>query len=390
MNNKGNVQKIANFGRSNYKPPAQQRQKNNNALVAKNTTSQRGYSNKESSRPGPKKRQGGAGAQQAAAAAYATGQKSDEPIIQASRHQSRIVHRELVASVVGTANFTTANSFALNPGLPGSFPWLSTQAQAWEQYRFNKLKYCYYTRTGSNIPGSLMLIPDYDVTDAAPSSEQIASAYDDVAEDVPWKDISTELKPSSMFSMGPKKFVRTGAVPAGNDPKTYDAGTLFVGTTDGTAVNWGKLWVEYDITLFVPQLPPSGAGQLSSQHMTFTTPTTANNFATPVTIAGSSNIVSIAGNVLTFNQAGRFLVNYNAVATTVGTNSYGTFTGGLAAVTTYGMAGSGQYLSTSGQADGNASILVQTPLGGTMTSAITFVAGSTAELFIAQVPAGQT
>jgi hypothetical protein len=38
----------------------------------------------------------------------------------------------------------------------------------------------------------------------------------------------------------------------------YDSGNLFVGTVDGTAVAWGKLWLEYDVSLFTPQLPPAG------------------------------------------------------------------------------------------------------------------------------------
>jgi len=67
-----------------------------------------------------------------------------------------------------------------------------------------------------------------------------------------------------MHPIGPKKFVRTAGLAANLDVKTYDAGTLFVGTIDGTAVNWGKLWVEYDITLYTPQLQPQGTLQMRS------------------------------------------------------------------------------------------------------------------------------
>jgi hypothetical protein len=55
--------------------------------------------------------------------------------------------------------------------------------------------------------------------------------------------------------------LRTGPV-VGQDIKTYDVGTFIVGTTDGTAVNWSKLWVEYDVILMNPQLPAIGASSL--------------------------------------------------------------------------------------------------------------------------------
>jgi hypothetical protein len=197
--------------------------------------------------------------QRSAAAAYATGQHTGEPkVFRSGNDTCRIVHRELISSIAGTVAFTVAQAIALNPGLSASFPWLSTQAQAWERYRFNKLRYCYYTRTGSSIPGSVMLTPDYDAADAAPVSESIASSYQDCEEDAPWKDITCNLPQRSLMGDMKEKTIRTGALQPNQDIKTYDAGNMFVCTVDGTAVGWGKLWVEYDITLFHPQVPAGG------------------------------------------------------------------------------------------------------------------------------------
>jgi len=324
--------------------------------------------------------------QASAAAAYATGQSQTAPLINATRDSCRIVHRELVGSVTGSSAFAVPFTFALNPGLPASFPWLATQAQAWETYRFNRLRYCYYTRTGSSTPGSCMLVPDYDAEDAVPSSEQIASSYEDVAEDAPWKDIDCDLRVPAMFSMGPKKFIRTGAAPAGTDIKTYDAGQMFVCTTDGTAVNWGKLWCEYDVTLYTPQLNPAGAGVLSAQHfVSSVAPTTANNFGTPVVEPGSANIASIVGNVLTFNQAGRYGLTYAALATTSATSGTFAVGGGGTLVNTF-------YDGVTPFYAGNASPLftincvVNALVGTTITFDTTFVAGLESELYLVQVP----
>lgn len=126
---------------------------------------------------------------------------------------------------MGTSGFTVANTFALNPGLSTTFPWLSTQAVGWEQYKFNKLKFCYYTRTGTSTPGSILMVPDYDAADAAPTTEQIASAYRDVVEEVPWiEEFSCTLDPRAMLEPGNRKYIRTASLAANLDVKTYDAG----------------------------------------------------------------------------------------------------------------------------------------------------------------------
>ncbi len=251
------------------------------------------------------------------AAAYATGKRTRVPKIIRSSDRVRIVHSELISSISGSVAFTQAGGFALNPGLAATFPWLSSQAQGWERYRFNRLRFCYYTRTGSNTPGSFMMAPDYDASDSAPVSEQIASAYKDVVEDAPWKNICCELDPSSLNSLGPSRFIRLGALSANQDVKTYDAGNLFAFTIDGTAVPWGKLWVEYDVELITPQLNASGSVIASSQAMKGVPTSTDMIGTTPTTVSGSSNLFTVSGEVMTFLQAGQYLVVLDQAATTV-------------------------------------------------------------------------
>jgi hypothetical protein len=324
----------------------------------------------------------------AVAAAYAKGQRSSAPRIEATRDQVRIVHRELIGSITGSVVFTTSQTVALNPGLPASFPWLATQAQAWERYRFNRLRFCYYTRTGSNVPGSVMMIPDYDASDAAPFSEQIASTYEDVEEDAPWKDIECELRPASLHALGPSKFVRTNVLSANLDIKTYDAGNFFLATVDGTAVSWGKLWVEYDVTLMTPQLNPAGSGVIVSQHLSGSTPTTAALLgAAPVTASNSANLVGLVGEVLTFNQAGKFSVVYAVDATTSVTQTGVPTLSANASYSTLGSFGSTVFAGGSGTGGFAQYAIVNVVVGSTMTFNNTIVAGLLADLLITQLPA---
>lgn len=347
------------------------------------------------SKPNKKGRQGqglrGPLTQRSAAAAYSTGQSSYSPIISATNTSSRIQHRELVGSVIGTAayNVTSTNGIgqlALNPGIVASFPWLATQAVGWEQYHFNKLKFCYYTRTGSSTPGSVMLIPDYDAADAAPVSEQIASAYEDTMEDVPWKDIECILNPAAMHPDGPRKYVRTGALASNLDIKTYDVGNLFVATTDGTAVNWGKLWVEYDVTFHTPQLPPGGSASIGAFQSFYTSSPSSTNMvgASPSLAPGSANIAKVSGEVVTFLVAGTFRVDYYCLVST--SNTLGSISAGAGLTILTDASGDGTPIDAGSGGDTIQVVNVTTPIGGTLTYSNIVVGGTGAELTIIQVP----
>jgi hypothetical protein len=278
----------------------------------------------------------GAGRPRAAPAAYSVAQGTSEPRMSAqTRDGVRIVHRELVASIVGSSTFNVGTSLALNPGLAASFPWLSTQATGWEQFRFNKLKFCYYSRCATSTPGSIMMVPDYDAADGQPISEQIASAYRDVEEEVPWTPtFSCALNVNAMHPDGRRKFIRQGALASNLDIKTYDVGNMFVCSTDGTAINWGKLWVEYDVSLFVPQLQPGGptTAVYGGSFVGGGTTTGANPLGTTPTSSPANNGISVNNSsVITLANPGNYLVNAYVTGTSI--NAL-TFTGSSLATVT--------------------------------------------------------
>lgn len=269
-------------------------------------------------------------AQVGVAAAYATGQSTKAPrISQSSTDSSRIIHRELVGSVVGTVLFSTGLTFNVNPGLSSSFPWLATQALGWEKYRFNSLKLCYYTRTGSNTPGSVILSPDYDAADSAPVNEQIASAYHGTQEDVAWKDNCLTFDPRLLRQ---ERFIRTGGLGVNLDIKTYDIANVFVSTLDGTAVNWGKVWFEYDITLINQQLNSSGpSGNGTIQNGGGSVSSAAPFGITPITLGSYS--LSCPLSVMTWsglNIGSEYQLQVNSVGTVITGYTYTALLGATA------------------------------------------------------------
>lgn len=199
--------------------------------------------------------------------AYAKSGNSSKPQIRNGDNSCRVVHRELITNLVAPAanptvwGIATANEFPLQPGSNITFPWLSNMALNWERYRFNKLRFRYLPRLGTQNSGSVSLIPDYDAADAAPSNEMIASSLQNMKEDACWKEIVIDLDPKSLNALSPSKFTRFGNLASNLDIKTYDSGNLFIATSDVTTNSQalGKVWVEYDVTFMTPQLPPSGS-----------------------------------------------------------------------------------------------------------------------------------
>lgn len=150
------------------------------------------------------------------------------------------------------------DSFAINPGNPSVFPWLATQAFAWERYRFRKLLFRYIPRVGTGQGGTLVLSPDYDADDDPPPNELVACSYADAVSCVPWQEVVLRCNPEAMLGGMRSKYVRVGALKKNNDIKMYDSLNLFVGrdTANATPVTWGKLWVEYEVELITPHTIP--------------------------------------------------------------------------------------------------------------------------------------
>lgn len=187
--------------------------------------------------------------------------KSQKPVFhRSSADCQRIVHREKVAKLTtpATGVFTVLDQFPLNPGMNKTFPWLSNEAKGWESYRINRMRFIWVPTSGTSVAGNIIMGPDYDAADAAPAGETFMSAYSDTEEGNVWCRFDTELSRDLLNGESRRKYIRDGPLADNLDIKTYDSGNFFVCSTDDAAANSGKLWVEYDIDLYNPQVPAGG------------------------------------------------------------------------------------------------------------------------------------
>jgi hypothetical protein len=250
--------------------------------------------------------------QSPAPVAQGTRSSATRPVItQRDVNSITITHREMVVSAVGSQtafNANTIQQFPLNPGMSQTFPWLSNQSYGWERYTFLKLHFVFKTRVATSTAGSILMVPDYDAEDPVPQDELSCSSYQDMVEDVVWRDIVCRLTPASLHALGPSKFVRQGPI-AFTDLKTYDSGNFFLATTDAATANvpLGKLWVEYTVKLMTPSSPLGGViSARNSFHAYGTSSTTTNPFANAVFSPGS-NLALLYGQTLNSTSGAPFL-----------------------------------------------------------------------------------
>jgi len=176
----------------------------------------------------------------------------------------RVIHRELVVpagtgtSVTGASSFNVAYTFPLQPGLAELLPWGSTVASQYEQYHINSMVFHWVPFISTSTPGSIMMMVDYNPADLPPATETQFMDHAGATTSAAWESLSFKCDVSQMHALGPKKYIRACAV--AGDIKTYDSGTFYLAVDNGTAVPWGKLYVEYDIEFFIPQLQPATYG----------------------------------------------------------------------------------------------------------------------------------
>lgn len=213
---------------------------------------------------------------------------SQVPVMHDVGNSIRIKHREYVADVYSssTPGSFDIKSYALNPGLSASFPWLCNVASAFEQYKVEGFAVEFKSGSGDALNstntalGSVILAADYNAGSTGfTNKQQMLNSM--------W---ACEAKPSQNIVMpiecDPKEnpfgilYNRNGPVREGEDQRLYDLCTISIATTgcQGTSVNLGSMWFTYDILLKKPtSLQSSGLALKSAAFSTTTSSTGIDN-----------------------------------------------------------------------------------------------------------------
>lgn len=178
-------------------------------------------------------------------------QKATQPRVTANAKSCRIRHRELM-DIIDMSITYEARAYRINPGVGATFPWLSGQAQGWEQYKFHSLQLRYLPTCSTTEPGVIVMFVDYDPTDSAPTTVRDAMT-NATATAGPVRNGSLVNTNTVALLGGLKaKYVET-QLSGPSDPRSTDSGTFYIVTDGGNNVQVGAVWIEYDVEFMYPQ-----------------------------------------------------------------------------------------------------------------------------------------
>jgi len=183
------------------------------------------------------------------------------PMFGSTTGATRIRHREYVGDITSSTAFTCW-SYALNPGNPALFPWLSFMTQNYEQYRFSGLV-VEFKSTSSNALnstntalGTIGIVTQYDVTNPDFSTKQAAENYQGAQACNPSQSLLHFVECAPRTGVLDRYYCRGRTLNPGEDPKFYDMGKVCFFTQGSQAVaTIGEMWVSYDVEFFTPKQP---------------------------------------------------------------------------------------------------------------------------------------
>lgn len=184
-----------------------------------------------------------------------------------SQHGVVITHREYLQDITGSAAFTT-NAFPLNPSNSTTFPWLSTIAENFEQFRIRGMVFEFRTMSSefnntTSALGSVILATEYNSAAAAFQTKQAMENYEFAVSTKPSCNMLHAIECKTSETTIPHLYV--GAAPTGYDSRFYNLGTTYLATVGmPTAYLIGELWISYSIEFYKPKVPSTIGGNLTT------------------------------------------------------------------------------------------------------------------------------
>jgi hypothetical protein len=230
---------------------------------------------------------------------YSVNTKQGQPKFGGKGDRVTICHSEYLTDVVtlgvsGSFNGFNCAKFSINAGLKGVFPWLSSVARNFVNYKFKKLAFVYRPMSSTNTPGIIMMVSDPD-----PAQPLIESKVDFLN-----RKNATTGTPYKIFSYNPltedinkekSYYVRTGTLPANSDIKLADCCSFFIayqGTPTASLI--GEFHVTYEVELTVPVLYVS-RNQIAEVETFFTQSTGQGTISNSYPLGSNFSLSNVIG-----------------------------------------------------------------------------------------------
>lgn len=271
--------------------------------------------------------------------------------------QSIIVrHKEFVTELTSSTSFQVRKALPLNPGLPGSFPWLSTVARNYLEYKIKGMVFHYVPTSGNAVGstntalGSVMFQTTYRASDVAPTSKvEMLNEYC-ANECVPSDTVCHPIECDPKENPFQVQYTRNTAVPSGDSTLLYDLGTTYIAVTGQQAndVVLGDVWVTYEVELKKPVVITNSIAGESFFGQTLTTASYLFAGVPGSTLLTSPGLsIESLSNTAKFNAvAGRYYTVFVACRTSGAYVQAGAIT---YSITSGGVTATGPYASVNGE-----------------------------------------
>lgn len=219
--------------------------------------------------------------------------------------------------------FVMQAALPINPGLSTTFPWLSTIAANFVQYKVEGMIFHFVSTSGAlsttQALGEIIMAVNYDTTEATYTNKaQMLNEVFSISK-VPAADIECPVECDPQQTPIAHQYTRTGALTATQDPRFYDIGNFYLATQgQAAAVTLGELWVTYQVALYKPQLPLAGDNGNWVHYWSNTAVAAATPFGSSATkLYDSMGITFPTVNTISFpvNTRGRYMIWYQMSGT---------------------------------------------------------------------------
>lgn len=173
----------------------------------------------------------------------------------------RCVHREYIGEVISPGPGFAIKSYVINPETPATFPWLSSLALSWEQYKFHGLVFEFKSTSATAVAstntalGSVILATQYNSLETPFISKLQMDQYEFAIATNPAVSAIHPVECSTAVGAPEFLFTDAGALNSGGDPRFSIMGNFSIATQGQQASSTiGELWVSYDIEFYKPRL----------------------------------------------------------------------------------------------------------------------------------------
>lgn len=189
------------------------------------------------------------------------------PKFSTTKQTNIVSHREYLGDITGTTTFTN-RLYPINPGSAITFPWLSTIAQNYQQYKIHGLIFEFRPLitdfVTSGAPGVVIMATNYNADEPLYDTKQEMENSEYAVSVKPTCNLMHGVECASNQTVLSELYVRPGGIASNLDLKFTDLGSFQFASQGNPVQLLGELWCSYTIEFFKPILPKDIGGNIQS------------------------------------------------------------------------------------------------------------------------------